>query len=312
MKHIERSLLWAVVLLLLTSAGAQAARQLFQHPHHPVTWTERCDHESEISVSTLRPLDLENNSKTLAALVRSAAIAIGFECPKLERLQYVVRNRETDESLWHGQASLHSDWQLSVQSEPSLSYDYETSDSIYRVAGVELGMSLETARSIMREQFGDEPSYRSRARMLVSRHGNCRQAYRRDLRSASDDNRCMRVWMSNHTVPQVERVMLVHELTHQSGMDIDEALKQRFGQPAAVTPIYEVGRDARRMSWGQRISGQGGNYASSGDDQYELEADIFKSGNTTRIELRLGGSSRNLARSEHDDFNVLDWRTPKF
>jgi len=311
---LERTtLVLLVVLSVITSHGALAARQLFKHPHHPVTWTtERCDQESEITISTQRPWDLEGDSRILKGLVRSAGLAIAFECPALERLNYRVRDLETDESLYSGSATRDSGWQPSSWSSTTSPQDPNQSSSVFRVAGVELGMTIDEARSIMREQFGDEPSYRSRARMLVSRNGRCRFDADNDRHLMSDDNRCMRVWMSNHTRPQVERVKLVHDLPQRLGVDIDEALRQRFGRPVEVKPVYARGYEGRRMVWGRQLATQQGQYRAPEETEYELEAEVFESANSTRIVLRLGGSSLNLATMADDDFNVLDWQTPKY
>jgi len=301
------------VFSVITSYGAHAARQLFKHPHHPVTWTtERCDRESEITISTHRPWDLEADSRILEGLVRSAGLAIAFECPALEQLNYRVRDLETDESLYFGSATRRSGWQPSQRAGATSSQDVTPSASVFRVAGVELGMTLDEARSIMREQFGDEPGYRSRARMLVSRNGWCRFGSDSDRHVTSDDNRCMRVWMSNHMRPQVERVKLVHDLPQRLGVDIDEALRQRFGRPVQVKPLYVPGYEARRMVWGRQLATQQGQYRALDEIEYELEAEVFESANSTRIVLRLGGSPLNLATMADDDFNVLDWQTPKY
>lgn len=288
------NLLIASALCCLISVCAHASRVLLQDRNNSVTWDEDyCAASTTITVRSLYAEDLIREQRLLNSLLGTAAAAISFECAELDQLNYVVMDTETTATLESGSANRESGWRTQPGENRSFNENTSALNTDYRVAGIELGMSFEAARAQMREQFGEEPAYRSRKRLLVSRYGHCRADQRKHFpRTYSDredqmggiDHRCLRVWLSHGDDPVVEKVVLVHELPREFGSELDDALVQRFGAVAERTPIIDPEGhgyhiiQARRLGWGHRQSAV-----------YDLEAEIVERVDATRVVLTLGG-----------------------
>lgn len=301
--RIANSLITAWLGLLI-SGPVTATTALLRDGEHTVWWSDRhCAPATDVRIRSLRGDNLLNRPAILESLVRTAAVAISFQCQQLQHLSYEVIDAETDEFLHAGSVARDNDWRIQtldeIDSADSIgqSADGYGGQNRFRVAGIELGMSMEAARSIMREQFGERPGYFPDRGLLVIRQDNCRPREQRN--SGQTDavegdiavhNRCLRVWLSADAKPVVQRVVLVHELSRDLGHDVDEALQQRFGPARKQSPIYDPQghgyhiTKAYRLDWGLPLH-----------DGSELEADIIERVDATRVVLRLGGTGLNVS-----------------
>ncbi len=296
-----------VLLSLLAGAPANAAQQLLYGEQHSVWWpSQQCAAATDVQVRSRNVDQLLQRSDSVDSLLRTAAVAISFQCRDIDRLNYELIDDETDEVVRYGSADRYNDWRSergyeveSHQPTESNAASPRPGSHGYRVAGIELGMSFEAASAIMREQFGERPGYFPDRGLLVNREGICRAEDRSAMAPTELNNRddivhgrCLRVWMSADSQPVVQRVVLVHRLARDLGHDVDAALQQRFGPAELQSPIYDPkghGYHIKRaywLGWGVPVN-----------DEYELEAEIIERVDATRVVIRLGATAPTIARS---------------
>ncbi len=163
-------------------------------------------------------------------------------------------------------------------------------DDIYSVAGLQLGMQLDTAMNSVRELFKQAPRYDSAKRLLTVEEGGCYAEYNWDKRPTTPlaGWRCLRAKFDDNPNPAIQHLTLTQVASENKNDEAYQALIERFGQPdvqketnRAGDPFGIFGKPVKHLAWGESTTNE------TGKTEHELEAIIENWRDVTILTLNL-------------------------
>ena len=180
--------------------------------------------------------------------------------------------------------------------------DQNTQSGSYSVAGLQLGMRLDTAVRSVGEVFKESPRYDSANRLLTVEEGGCYADYDWEKRSTSPlpGWRCLRAKFDNNPTPEVQRLTLTQVAPDYKDDEAYQALIKRFGQPTiqketkrSGDPFGIFGKPIKHLAWGDA------NSRNEGETKYELEATIENWRDVTILTLNLNDQTHDTPQTNN-------------
>jgi len=169
----------------------------------------------------------------------------------------------------------------------------DSQTSAYSVAGLQLGMRLDTAVRSVGDVFKESPRYDSANRLLTVEEGGCYADYDWEKRPTSPlpGWRCLQAKFDNNPTPVVQRLTLTQVAPDDKDDEAYQALIERFGQPTmqqesrrSGDPFGIFGKPIKHLAWGNTTA------TSDDNTEYELEATIENWRDVTILTLDMNDS----------------------
>ncbi len=171
----------------------------------------------------------------------------------------------------------------------------------YSVAGLRLGMRLDTAVRSVGDVFKESPRYDSANRLLTVEEGGCYADYDWEKRPTSPlpGWRCLTATFDNHLTPEVAGLTLTQVAPKDNDEAAYQALIERFGQPAmqkesrrSGDPFGIFGKPIKHLAWGETTEADGD------ESEYELKATIENWRDVTILTLNMNDTESKAPTSD--------------
>ena len=310
-------------LALAFAAPAAAERLLVRHDRvsiHEARATP-CGQPVKLTARAASAAVYAGNDPALASAVDAARAMLLFECRSLGDLEIAGHVGNGTEAVYRATAPADQGWPLVAATAPQpqaaaaapagtpAATDADPRPaSVFEVAGLRTGMTLDQAREAARRALGTSGSYDAARRTLQAAEGGCGFGVPGEVPKAGW--RCLQAVFSAGDRPVLTRLTLTQAVDQDQRAQAADGLVGRYGPPAVSRDLDRQllvagGSRAiplRLLAWGRPVGGGGIERAPEWPGEARaLEAEILVRDGLTIVALRLSeaGEAAPAARPQH-------------